>query len=66
MEVLRHDDIADNDKAIAAAHLLEHLQKQTAALRCTQDRTAVITARGDEMQVAPAITSSETFGHARG
>ena len=61
MEVLRHSDVADDDAPIAAAHLLEQLHKQTATLCCAQDRTAVIATRGDEMQVAAAVTSSETF-----
>ena len=63
MEVFRHHDISDYDKTVAAADLLEGFEKQASTGGGSQHGTAVITTRSDEMQVAAAVASLETFRH---
>jgi len=50
---------------LQAAQLFQSFQKQSAACGCAQQSTAPITTGGDEMQVAGAVVSLETFGHGK-
>jgi hypothetical protein len=61
--VLRHDYVADDDKAIAPADPLQHLKKQVAILPGAKQRTALVTASGDEMEVAGAVVTMQSGGH---
>ena len=63
MEVFRHHDISDHYKTVAAADLFENFQKQASTGGSSQHGTAVVTTRRDEVQVAAAVASLETFRH---
>ena len=52
MHVLRHHHVADYRKPIAAANLLQNFEKQIPILLFPQQRTSLITACGDEMQIS--------------
>src|SRR5207248_7565094 len=61
--VLRHDHIADNHEPITSAYLLQDFDEEIAPPRRPQHRSSLITAEGDEMQVASAVISFKTCGH---
>jgi len=51
MYVLGHDHVANDDKLIALAHLLQHPQKEVTAARSTKQGLSAITTASDEMKV---------------
>ena len=59
MNVLGHHHVSHNDEPIALAHLFEHGEKQVATFLCVEQRTALVTTAGDEVQVSGSI---KTFG----
>ena len=63
MHVLRHDYVGDDDKTIAPAHPLQHFKKQVAILPGAEQRTALVTAGGDEMEVAGAVVTMQSCRH---
>jgi hypothetical protein len=65
MNVLGHDHVAENGKAVFAARLLEKLQEQIAALGPVQERDAMIATAGDEVQLSGVIVALEASGHGR-
>jgi superfamily I DNA and RNA helicase len=64
MHVLGHDHITDNDKTIATADLLQHLEKEIAILPATQQRASLITTGGDKVQLSGAVVTMESVSHA--
>jgi hypothetical protein len=63
MEVFWHYHVSDYDKTVAASDLLEDFEKEASTGSSSQHGPAVIATRSDEMQVAAAVTSLETFWH---
>jgi hypothetical protein len=65
VHVLGHDHVTNHDKAIAAADLLQHLEKEIAwILPATQQRASLITTGGDKVQVSGAVVTMESVSHA--
>jgi hypothetical protein len=50
MHMLGHHHIADHVKAIRLARSFQRPDKRVAGLLCAEQRSAMITAEGDEMQ----------------
>ena len=63
VNVFRHDDIADDGKAIGAAGWLEHAKEKIAAARGVQKRKTTVAADSDEVQVPLAVVSLEITRH---
>jgi hypothetical protein len=59
MHVFRHDHVADHHQLITPADLLQHLEKQVAALGRAQKRLPPVTTAGDEVQVAGSVVALE-------
>src|SRR5258708_7009548 len=62
MNVLGHDHVSDDDETAAHAHLLQDFEKQIPPADGPQQRSLVITARGDEVQVSFAVVTMKTTG----
>ncbi len=60
-----HHDVANHHETVAAAHLFQSLEKQSAASGRAQQGTSAIATGSDEMQVAGTVVSLETFGHGK-
>ena len=57
MNVLRHNHITDDDKAISAANLFKDFEKLVTNRSLSQQRLATITTEGDEVEVSvPVVT----------
>ena len=63
MDVLRHDHVSNYNETTASSNLLEDFKKQVPAARGAQQRTPMITTKGDEVQVSGAIAAMQTPGH---
>ena len=64
MHMLGHDHVSDDDNSVADSCFLEGAQKKIATLRRAQQRTALVTAEGDEVKVSGAVGAAKTGGHA--
>jgi hypothetical protein len=63
MEVLRHDDVASDDKLIFLSDFLQDCQEQIAAAGGSEKGLPMITTAGDEVFVAAGVEALQTFGH---
>jgi hypothetical protein len=63
VDVLRHDDVSQNDEAIATAHSLQDVQEDIAFALGAEKRLAAITTGGDKMQVARAVVTLKVARH---
>jgi hypothetical protein len=63
MDVLRHDDVSQNDEAIAAAHFLQHVQEEIASVRGAEKGLATIATGGDKVQIAGAVVTLKVSRH---
>jgi len=59
MDMLWHDHVSDYVKAKSATHFFQQLQEYVASTSCPQERLTSITTRGNEMQVALTIKSTQ-------
>src|SRR5271154_7584030 len=48
VDVLGHDDVSDHDELVAAAHLLQHGEKELATEGCAQQWLPPIATAGDD------------------
>src|SRR5579864_4358364 len=60
MDVLRHDDVSDQDELVAAADLLEHTQKEVAVARTAQQWLTLVAAGSDEVEIAGSVVAAQT------
>ena len=63
VEVFGHDDVSQNYDAVAASYLFEHGQKKIAVWNRRQERLAMETATGDEVEMAGAVIAMKRSGH---
>lgn len=63
MNVIRHDDIAVDNKAVAEAQRLQRMFKQFPRCRCAEMFESVITAERDEMKAAALLVTNKPFWH---
>jgi len=63
MEVLGHDDVSVDHKAVLLAGFFQDAQKKIAAFGRAQLRLAVVAAAGDEMQIMVAVIAMQALGH---
>jgi len=63
MEVLGHDDVPQDDEAIAAAHLLQSVQEEIAALAGAEQGLAMITTGSEKVQMARSVIALKVSGH---
>src|SRR5207253_10919261 len=52
MNGFRHHDVSQYDESVAAAHPLYDFEKQITPIGTGKQRTALVTTRGDEMQIS--------------
>jgi hypothetical protein len=64
VKVLGHEDVSVNHEAVLAAGLFEDFQEEVAAAGGVELGLAAVTTASDEMQVAGAIITDESLGHA--
>lgn len=65
MNVLGHDDVADQSKFVAVANFSKNLRHDIPELSATEQRQAVITTEGHKVKMIPPMLALETFGHTR-
>jgi hypothetical protein len=63
VDVFGHDDVSNHHEVVTAANLFEGLEEQISSGLCVEERTSLVTAESDEMQISGAVVSSETVGH---
>jgi hypothetical protein len=63
MKVLGHDHVAEDDELIPLSYLLQNSEKQVAPPRTAEQRLALVTTAGDEMQVAISIVARQVPRH---
>ena len=63
MDVLGHDHVSNHHETITPPHRLQDLEKQVAVPRRAQQLTPLITARGDEVQIAGAVITMQSIRH---
>jgi len=63
MDVLRHDDVSDQDESVAAPYLLEHTQKKVAVARIAQQWLTPVAAGGDEVEITGSVVAAQTRRH---
>jgi hypothetical protein len=64
VNVLGHDNISDQRKSVAVAHLTKNLDKNILGANRTQKRQTSIAGEGNEMQMAAPVVANEFVGHA--
>jgi hypothetical protein len=63
MDVLWHDDVTQNDEAIATAHFLQDVQEEIASVHGAEKGLAAIATGGDKVQIASAIVTLKVARH---
>ena len=63
VNVLRHDHITDDDKAIPAANLFQDFEKPVTNRRLSQERLSPITTEGNEMEVSVTVVTLKMGTH---
>ena len=63
MEVLGHDDVSVDHEAVFLAGLFKDVQEQVSADCGVQDRAALVTAAGDEVEVLGVVVPVEVGCH---
>ena len=63
VKMLRHDDVSDDDELVLLSNLLQHLEKQIASPRGSEERLSTVTTASDEVQVVVAIVTRQIPGH---
>jgi hypothetical protein len=63
MYVFGHNDVPDDNQVITTANLLEDVKEQIADAGIVQERTSLITTRGNEMGVTGAIVAMQAVRH---
>ena len=65
MQVLGHDDVADDTETIAGADFLENLRGQISGASGSEKRSSLIAAERDEVKIAAPDDALKIFGHRR-
>jgi len=63
MDMLRHDDIAEDVKVISAAYGFQRTLEETSHLRRTQKRLPPVTGEGDKMKISGVLIADESLSH---
>jgi hypothetical protein len=63
MYVFGHNDVSDDNQVITTANLLEDVKEQIANVGIVQERTSLLTTRGNEMGVTCAIVTMQAVRH---
>jgi len=63
MNMFGHDDVADQGKPVADAHFFKNLHCQISGVGGGEQRTTLITTKGDEMEVAMTGNAFEVLWH---
>jgi hypothetical protein len=63
MNMLRHNYVSDDNKAVTPADLLEGRKKQIAPSRFAKHRRTTVTISRDEMQVSGIVLSPKSPRH---
>jgi hypothetical protein len=63
MNVLRHNDISQNDKPITPSHPFKYLQKQIATVGVVEKWLAPVTTEREKVRISPTIETMQTLSH---
>ena len=63
VDVVGHDDVAHQCKAVAVAHFAQNLHKQILRARGGKQGQSSVTAARNEMEVAQSIPAPQSLGH---
>jgi hypothetical protein len=63
VNVLRHDDIADNHEMVATANLLQDAEKEVTIALSGQQRLPLVATGGDEMNIVGSVVATRARGH---
>jgi hypothetical protein len=63
MDMLGHDDIADDHEAVTLASLFENVKEGIATARVAQKRQSPVAGTGDKVQVMSAVGAMQSAGH---
>ena len=64
MHMFRHDNVTENVEYVSSAHLLQGSHKSLPGCSAGEVWGPVVTAEGEEMEVASLLVTLETGGHA--
>jgi hypothetical protein len=65
VDVLRHDNISDDDELEAAPDFFEDAKEGGATAGRPEQRPAAVTTEGQEVEVAVAVIALQAFRHGR-
>jgi len=65
MDVLGHDDVADNAEAVREARLFEDAEDKITPANGTQIGTAMVTTASDEVEVSVSVKALQITRHRR-
>jgi hypothetical protein len=63
VNVLRHEHITDQPKPMPSPHLVENLYESVACSARSEQRTASVTAKRDEVQIPSTVKSLKRIPH---
>jgi hypothetical protein len=63
VDVFGHHHVADDDKTVSLPRPFQDIEKQIAALGCTQHGQPMVATTGNKMQVFCAVISFKLSGH---
>lgn len=63
MDVVRHEDVAEDGEAISLAGLFEDLLEGVAGGGSSEDIGVTVAADGDEVEMPGLLMSNEALGH---
>jgi hypothetical protein len=63
VDVLGHDHVADQPKAMSVSNITENSNEYTACASRAEKRQAVVATECDEMQMPESVDASEAFRH---
>jgi len=66
MNVLRHQNIAGDDQAVAKTHSLQHTFEDAVGLWTFKERLPAVTTEGKKMKTAAMLITVEASGHTGG
>jgi hypothetical protein len=65
MNMFRHHNISHYHEPVTPANFLQSFEEKIAIFRPCEQRPALITTGGDEMQILRAVVSLQTWRHIR-
>ena len=65
VDVFGHDDVSEDDEAVAAADLFEKVEEEVAAAFASQQGSTLIATAGDEVEITGTVVAAQSSGHGK-